>query len=78
MDGKQPHWKDALNKLAMYNVLIIMTLAGIASAPMALEVSILRRTLKTSFSHTARNLKLWLEIAERPSCCRSTGLPRDC
>ena len=54
-----------------------MTLAGIETAPVALEMSIVRRTLKTSFLLSVWNLKMWLEIDEGLSC-KSTGLPWDC
>jgi len=82
MDGKPPHWKEALNKLAttllMYGAAVLMTLAGIESAPVAFDISIVRRTLKTTFSLAACNLKKWLEIGEEPSFCTSTGLPWGC
>ena len=62
MDGKRPHLKDVLNNLAttllMYGAAVLMTLAGMVSAPVALDMSMVRRALKTSFSLTARKMKL--------------------
>ena len=59
MDGNRPHLKDVLNNLAKtlhrYGAAVLMTLAGMVSAPVALGMSMVRTALETSFSLTGEN-----------------------
>ena len=46
MDGKRPHLKDVLNNLAttllMYGAAVLMTLAGLVSAPVDTSYDLVR------------------------------------